>query len=211
MQDLRNPLLVTGMLLYVFIPGSFMGISMANVFFFHDVLGMSAVKIGLLMLPFSIGALISLRLVGQFFNRFGARPLLITGMTSFFLAIAMLCQVHSGDQFTYLLVIYFMFGVGSSLVSGAAQTMAMSHISNQKMAKVSALWNLNRQMAFSLGVAFFTMILQIVLALGGVTLEASSQKEIIIHAFHHLYLVSLVVTLLPLWLVTKINMNIYGV
>jgi len=50
---------------------------------------------------------------------------------------------------------------GSSLCSSTAQSGAFLHIQTEKLADASALWNINRQLSFCLGVTLVSVMLNI--------------------------------------------------
>ena len=65
---------------------------------------------------------------------------------------------------TPLIIAYALMGLGGSLCSVTAQTLAFVGIAAEKMGHSSALWNINRQLGFCLGAALLSSLLG---ALGG--------------------------------------------
>ncbi len=86
----KDPLLHTAMVIYQFIPGVFTGVSMITMLYLQNQLGMHASFVGSLMLPWSIASFAAISLTGKRFNRWGPRPLFITGCLVQSLGIGML-------------------------------------------------------------------------------------------------------------------------
>ena len=55
-------------------------------------------------------------------------------------------------------------GFGGSLCSSTAQSSAFLQIPDAQLADASALWNINRQLSFCLGVALLSLLLNLLLA-----------------------------------------------
>lgn len=84
-------------------------------------------------------------------------------------------------------------GFGGSLCSSAAQGMALLDVPAARMGHASALWNINRQLAFCLGMAVLGGLLNL--------LQARADPA----AFVHCFLFSAAFTLLPLPWVRRID------
>ncbi|CNK05149.1 Major facilitator superfamily MFS_1 [Yersinia aldovae ATCC 35236] len=111
------------------------------------------------MIPWSIASLLAITFTGKQFNRFGPRPLLIAGCLLQGLGILLLARIHSAEQFSLLLTAFAMIGFGGSLCSSTAQSSAFLVVDNTQLAQASALWNINRQLSFCLGVAIMSLLL----------------------------------------------------
>lgn len=71
----------------------------------------------------------------------------------------LLARIHSAEQFSLLLTAFAMMGFGGSLCSSTAQSSAFLVVDNTQLAQASALWNINRQLSFCLGVAIMSLLL----------------------------------------------------
>ncbi|WP_145563643.1 MFS transporter [Yersinia aldovae] len=155
----QEPLFRKAMIIYQCIPGVFIGVSLVTMLWLQNQLGMSAARVGSLMIPWSIASLLAITFTGKQFNRFGPRPLLIAGCLLQGLGILLLARIHSTEQFSLLLTAFAMMGFGGSLCSSTAQSSAFLVVDNTQLAQASALWNINRQLSFCLGVAIMSLLL----------------------------------------------------
>ncbi len=85
-------------------------------------------------------------------------------------------------------------GAGGSLCSSSAQTSAFLHTDNRDMPQASALWNINRQISFCLGVALLSLLLAQLLQ------HVAPQQ-----AYHWTFLSAAMATLLPIAGSLRIN------
>ncbi|ANS44353.1 MFS transporter [Serratia inhibens] len=159
----RNPLLRTSMMIYQCIPGLFIGVSLVAMLYLQNQLGMRAAQVGSLMLPWSLASFLAITLTGKKFNRLGPRPLFIAGCLLQGLGILALSQItHAGDH-GWQIGAFALMGFGGSLCSSTAQSSAFLHIADEQLADASALWNINRQLSFCLGVALLSLLLNLLL------------------------------------------------
>ncbi|OTA17260.1 multidrug transporter [Xenorhabdus vietnamensis] len=161
---LSDPLMRFSMLVYQFVPGMFMGVSLVGVIYLQTFLGMSAAETGALMIPWSLASFLAITVTGKTFNRLGPRPLIMTGCLLQVIGILLLSVVtHDGQN--YLLVMAFaLMGMGGSLCSSTAQSSAFLEISATAMPEASALWNINRQLSFCFGVALLSLLLNLLIS-----------------------------------------------
>ncbi|MGB7800660.1 MFS transporter [Buttiauxella sp.] len=156
---MQDPLLRNAMMIYQAIPGVFIGVSLVAMLYLQNQLGMGAAQVGSLMIPWSLASFMAITLTGKQFNRLGPRPLLIAGCIMQGLGILALAQVGSAQQYPLLLAAFAMMGFGGSLCSSTAQSCAFLQVNDAQLAQASALWNINRQLSFCLGVALLSLLL----------------------------------------------------
>ncbi|MGN4047300.1 DHA2 family efflux MFS transporter permease subunit [Pseudomonas sp. SM4] len=180
LQLIKNPSLRLAMLIYLCVPGVFTGTHMIAVLYLH-ILGLGAAQIGALMLPWAVGSGVAIMLGKRVFNRLGPKPLLSAGMLLQCLGIVLLMRIEQPAS-TPLIIAYALMGLGGSLCSVTAQTLAFVGITPEKMGHSSALWNINRQLGFCLGAALLSSLLG---ALGG-------------EGFRYCFLAAALLTLLPM-------------
>ena len=180
LQLIKNPSLRLAMLIYLCVPGVFTGTHMIAVLYLHN-LGLGAAQIGALMLPWAVGSGVAIMLGKRVFNRLGPKPLLSAGMLLQCLGIVLLMRIEQPAS-TPLIIAYGLMGLGGSLCSVTAQTLAFVGIVPEKMGHSSALWNINRQLGFCLGAALLSSLLG---ALGG-------------EGFRYCFLAAALLTLLPM-------------
>ncbi|WP_448652866.1 MFS transporter [Pseudomonas fluorescens] len=151
-KQIRSPMLRVAMLVYLFIPGVFIGTSLIAILYLRG-LGYDATRTGALMLPWALASALAIYLSKKLFNRCGPKPLLLAGMALQCIGILLL------NQPAWVIAAYVLMGLGGSLCSSTAQTLAFLDIPAERMGHASALWNINRQVSFCLGAAALSALL----------------------------------------------------
>lgn len=151
-KQIRSPMLRVAMLVYLCIPGVFIGTSLIAILYLRG-LGYDATQTGALMLPWAVASALAIYLSKKLFNRCGPKPLLLVGMALQCIGILLL------NQPTWVIPAYALMGLGGSLCSSTAQTLAFLDIGAERMGHASALWNINRQVSFCLGAAALSALL----------------------------------------------------
>ena len=151
-RQIRSPMLRVAMLIYLCIPGVFIGTSLIAILYLRG-LGYDATQTGALMLPWAVASALAIYLGKKLFNRCGPKPLLLAGMALQCIGILLL------NQPTWVIPAYALMGLGGSLCSSTAQTLAFLDIGAERMGHASALWNINRQVSFCLGAAALSALL----------------------------------------------------
>ncbi|MEG0858276.1 MAG: MFS transporter [Pseudomonas sp.] len=187
---LGQPSLRTAMLIYLCVPGVFIGANLVAALYLQQQLGLSATATGALMLPWALAALAAIALVRWGFTRLGPRLLLGAGMLIQCAALLWLALPWVADHPTALAIIFALLGLGSSLCSSSAQNLAFLTMTPEQMGQASALWNLNRQLSFCLGVALLGAALNQLLPAPA--------------AFRQTFVLAALLTLLPLPMVIKL-------
>jgi len=201
-----EPLLRTAMLVYLLIPGVFMGVSLLAMLYLQSVLGMTATRTGALMLPWALASAVAIALTGKCYRRLGPRPLLLAGVSLQAAGMLMLVWVSSGEQLRWLASAYALMGLGGALCSSAAQSTAFLRTPDAQLGQASALWNINRQLGFCLGVALLGMLLNSLLAQHGVTrLDDPLTQARAIGVFHACFALAAASCLVPLVLCLRID------
>ncbi|HCC0888712.1 TPA: MFS transporter [Salmonella enterica] len=191
---LADRLLRFAMIVYLCVPGMFMGISVVGMFYLQNVAQLSPAAAGALMLPWSIASFISIMFTGRYFNRLGPRPLIIVGCLFQATGILLLTYVSPATSHPVLTVIFALMGAGGSLCSSTAQSGAFLTIARQDMPDASALWNLNRQCSFFIGATLLTLLLN--------TLQRALSVEA---AYRWTFIAAAGITLLPLFYAVCLN------
>ena len=156
---LADPLLRFAMLIYLCVPGTFIGINVVGMFYLQSVTGLSPSAIGALMLPWSLASFVAIVTTGRYFNRLGPRPLIAAGCLLQAAGIVALASVNSPTASSTLIAAFVLMGAGGSLCSSTAQSSAFLNVANCDMPDASALWNLNRQLSFLIGAALLAGVL----------------------------------------------------
>jgi len=169
---INDPLLQTAMLIYQFIPGIFTGVSLLTMLYLQNQLGMQASFVGALMLPWSMASFAAISLSGKMFNSWGPRPLFIAGCVVQAAGIGMLALTGQAADALVCVLAFALMGLGSSLCSSTAQSSAFIQIADSQLADASALWNINRQLSFCLGVTLINLLFNLIANTGMPTVQA---------------------------------------
>ncbi|AZE59426.1 MULTISPECIES: MFS transporter [Pseudomonas fluorescens group] len=151
-KQAASPMLRVAMLVYLCIPGVFIGTSLIAILYVRG-LGYDATQAGAFMLPWALASAMAIYLSKQLFNRYGPKPLLVAGMALQCGGILLL------NEPTLIIAAYALMGLGGSLCSSTAQTLAFLDIPAERMGHASALWNINRQVSFCVGAAVLSAVL----------------------------------------------------
>ena len=119
-----EPLLRMSMLVYLLVPGVFMGVSLLATLYLQGILGMSAAGAGALMLPWALASFCAIALTGKSYRRVGPRPLFLAGTLLQAAGILTLAWVDTGSQLFLLAAAYALMGFGGGLCSSTAQSTA---------------------------------------------------------------------------------------
>jgi EmrB/QacA subfamily drug resistance transporter len=129
------------------------GFLFLNTLYLQDVRGLSPLRAGLYLLPMAVMMLVFAPLSGRLVGRRGARPSLLGGAVAMIVAALMLTRITPGTPAAFLLVAYFLFGLGSGLVNPPITNTAVSGMPPAQAGVASAVASTSRQVGITLGVA----------------------------------------------------------
>ena len=189
---IKDPLLRTAMLIYQCIPGIFTGISLIAMLYLQQELHFSAAQAGGLMVPWSLASFVAISVTGKMFNRAGPRALFIPGCLIQGMGIGFLAALSVTQQPWLAVTAFSLMGFGSSLCSSTAQSCAFLQVRQNALADASALWNINRQLSFCLGVTVVSVMLNVL------------QVYLPQHAYRLSFIIAAASVLLPVMLCLKL-------
>lgn len=189
---IKDPLLRTAMLIYQCIPGIFTGISLIAMLYLQQELHFSAAQAGGLMVPWSLASFVAISVTGKMFNRAGPRALFIPGCLIQGVGIGFLAALSVTQQPWLAVTAFSLMGFGSSLCSSTAQSCAFLQVRQNALADASALWNINRQLSFCLGVTVVSVMLNVL------------QVYLPQHAYRLSFIIAAASVLLPVMLCLKL-------
>lgn len=150
-QLLKNANLRTAFIVYYAVPGVFTGVNLLNIFNLQVNLGFSAGQTGLFMVLYAVGALVSMTSGGKLYQRIGKKQLFVIGILLHSLGIFFLYWVSNLDQLSLLVIAYLLMRTGGGLCTNTAQISSLMDFKDKDLLQGSVLWNINRQVAFSVG------------------------------------------------------------
>jgi EmrB/QacA subfamily drug resistance transporter len=127
--------------------------------FLQNLQGYTALQTGMIMFPSALATGIMMPIGGKLFDKFGPKLVVIPGLIFLALSTYELSQMTletSTSTITWLLVLR---GFGLGLAMMPAMTSGMNRVPMQLVARASALNNVVRQIASSIGVAVLTTIM----------------------------------------------------
>ncbi|MEI3853958.1 MULTISPECIES: MFS transporter [Ensifer] len=161
---LSDPMLRVGSIIYLCVPGVFTGVNLVASLYLQDRLGLTATQTGMLMLPWAAASFVAIMSTRRLFASQGPRPLFLVGMIVTCVGVLLLATPFAGK---FIIASFVAMGFGASLCTSTAQTAAFTSVRTERMAEASALWNINRQLSFSLGASVLGGLLGLFLATSG--------------------------------------------
>lgn len=128
-------------------------------FFFENVRHNTPFETGLWLIPQGLGTAAGMTLAGRLYNNVGPRPLAVIGLIIMSVGTFGLTQLQVSTAGTDLTIWLALRGFGLGLTNAPLQTLALSVVSNQAMARASSLVNVTRMVFSSIGVAALTTLL----------------------------------------------------
>lgn len=126
----------------------------------QNVLGQTAMKTGLILLPAAIGTALMMPVSGRVFDKYGARGVVVTGLALVTVTTYMMSRFNDLTPFSVMTGWLVLRGTGMGLAMMPVTTAGMTTVPMHLVGKGSALGNVIRQVSASLGIAMFTTIMQ---------------------------------------------------
>ncbi|WP_458368869.1 MFS transporter [Pseudomonas mandelii] len=193
---LKSKKLSTSIFIYYAIPGVFTGVNLTSIFFLQNTLHFSARLTGMFMILYAIGAFIAMLICGRTYNRMGAKRLFALGMLLHSAGIATLLMVNDPSDLWVIVIAYSLMGIGGGIGANTAQTTSLMDFEGNDTHKASVIWNINRQMSFSIGAALFLMVSNLLLKHFDTT-----------QAYHATFAIAALVGLFPLFQLSQLNIQ----
>ena len=127
--------------------------------FFENVQGKTPLATGEILIPQGIAAAIGVVISGRLYNSVGPRPLVVVGLLLAGAATFGFTNLTVSTDTKTLQAWLVLRGVGFGLSNIPLQTLVVSRISNQAMARASSLVNVTRQIFSAVGITLLTSYL----------------------------------------------------
>lgn len=127
--------------------------------FLQNVMMLTALSAGLVMMPGSILNGIMAPISGVLFDKFGPRVLVIPGLILMSLAIWLFSGIEAGWTSGYVIFLHMIMMLGISLVMMPAQTTGLNQLPRRLYAHGTAVMNTLQQVSGAIGVALFVSIM----------------------------------------------------
>jgi len=149
--------------------------------FLQQLRGLSAFEAGLTTFPQAIAMIVMAQVSSRLYPRFGPRRMMAIGLTGLCITSALFVFVGLETSLWWIRGIMFLRGVAMSFALVASQTATFASIKSEETGRASSLFNTNRQVAASVGVAVLTTVLTQAMATGSV---AAASAQVQLQAFH---------------------------
>ena len=143
---------------FVITVGTFSSIFLLPLFL-QNIRGLGALETGLLTFPQSIGAALMMPVSGKLFDRFGPRPLMVSGLALLAFGTWRLTALDLSTSNAYLTSTLVLRGMGMGLCMMPTMTVAMNTLTGPMVARGSSLTNVMRQVFGAFGTAIFATLL----------------------------------------------------
>lgn len=165
---LKNKNLRNAFIIYYAVPGVFTGVNLLNIFNLQINFGFNAKQTGLFMLLYAAGALVAMVNGGLLYQKLGKKYLLIIGIILHSLGIFFLVYISNSNQFSLLIFAYLLMGMGGGLSANIAQISSLIDFTGKDLLQGSVLWNINRQVSFSVGTVVLISIYNLMSSSNGI-------------------------------------------
>jgi sugar phosphate permease len=130
-----------------------------NTLYFQDVLGASALRVGLEFLPLALVIGLGAHLASRLLPRAGSRVLIVAGLVAMAGGALLLTRVTAGSGYwTGLLPGLLIIGVGTGLALPSASITAMSDVAEERAGVASGLMSTAHEIGGALGIAVFSAV-----------------------------------------------------
>ncbi|GAC1376821.1 MAG: MDR family MFS transporter [Ktedonobacteraceae bacterium] len=203
--DLRlfsNRIFSSGNLLSFFSTAGFLGLLFVIPLFLQQGRGASAFISGLTTFPEAVGVLIATQIATRLYPNMGPRRLIVGGLIGVAIFMALMALVGQETDLWYLRALMFLTGGGMAFSFTSVQAASFSTISSAQTGQASALFNAQRQIGASFGVA----LLSTVLSIAGLT-RVSTGGAVVpnLTAYHAAFIASAVLALIAAIIATRIH------
>ena len=174
--------------------------------FLQQLRGLSAFDAGLTTFPQAVGMVLMVQVTSRLYPRVGPRRMLAIGLAGLCLTSALFLLVGLETSLWWIRGIMFLRGVAMSFALVASQTATFSSIKSEETGRASSLFNTNRQVAASVGVAVLTTVLTQATAIyagSGVGTGTTPESQLL--AFHAAFAASILFGVLGILFALRIH------
>jgi EmrB/QacA subfamily drug resistance transporter len=161
-------------------------------------MGLSPLESGLTTFPQAIGVVSMVQFAGRIYNTVGPRRMMMAGMFGSSLTTLSFLLIDLETSQWWIRLIMLCRGWSFALILIPIQTATYATIRPQEMGRASAIFNANRQVAASFGVALLATALSNRLGAHDAILGNPATRDAALTAFHEAFIVAAVLSLLGL-------------
>jgi EmrB/QacA subfamily drug resistance transporter len=128
--------------------------------YLQSIQGVTPINSGILMMPQAIAMAVAMPIAGKLFDKIGAVPLGFVGLIIMSTMTYELHRLSADTPHEWLIIVLMIRGLGTGLCMMPISTAGMNAVAPHLVANASAVSNLIRNVASSLAIAMFTVIMQ---------------------------------------------------
>lgn len=155
----RSPNFTKGIVIAWIAQIALFGVMIIVPLFLQTVRGYGALNTGLILLPQAIASGIMMPIGGRLYDRIGARPLAMTGLTIIAAALFMLSRITMDTSIGSIIACLVMLGAGMGLTMMPVNTHVLQSAPRQLVSRVTPLTTAAQQVMVSFAVAGMTGLL----------------------------------------------------
>nr|WP_106248357.1 DHA2 family efflux MFS transporter permease subunit [Allonocardiopsis opalescens] len=159
LRPFRSRPFVLGIIVLLISMGALFGTLILLPIYLQDVLGLTTLETGLLLLPGGATMGLMAPLVGRAFDRVGPRPLVIPGTFVVTGALALMTLLDESSPVPLVLALHVSLTVGLSFVMTPLMTSALGSLGTSLYSHGSAIMSTLQQLAGAAGTALFITIM----------------------------------------------------
>ena len=137
-----------------------MGVMYLMPTYLQNIQSVTPINSGILLMPQAIAMAVAMPIAGKLFDKIGAVPLGFVGLTIMSIMTYELHRLTADTPHEWLITVLMIRGIGTGLCMMPISTAGMNAVAPQLVANASAVSNLIRNVASSLAIAAFTVIMQ---------------------------------------------------
>ncbi|HLG61396.1 MAG TPA: MDR family MFS transporter [Ktedonosporobacter sp.] len=179
--------------LSLFSAAGFLGLLYSTPLFLQEARGVSALTSGLTTFPEAIGVLVSTQIVARLYPYVGPRRLIVSGLVSVSILMTAMSLMGQDTSLWLMRALMFLIGAGMAFSFTSVQAASFATISTAQTGQASAIFNAQRQIGASIGVALISTVIS---AFGMTSLSASGSAVPNFTAYHAAFIASAVLVLL---------------
>lgn len=139
--------------------GMMVGVEVLMPLYIQNIRGLSALISGLVLLPGAFLTALLSPVSGSLYDRFGARPLLITGDAIMTVMSIFFIFIGTDTSITWIVILYALRMIGISIITTPAMTAGVNALSDDLIAHATAVYNTFRQIGGSLGTVLLVAVM----------------------------------------------------
>ena len=174
MRVFQSPVFTLTTLIGSILNIAFAGVGIIVPIFLQTILGKSAFISGLTLLPGALLMAVASLISGRLFDHYGAKKLAVPGVILLVIATMPFTQLHRNTPVVMISIFSAIRYIGIALVLMPMQTAGMNSLPNKLITHATAVVNMSKQVAGSLGAAMLITLMSNVASAHAPALELAS-------------------------------------